>query len=181
MPPANLRCHEAEYFFHCFLRACGGPDHHDDYFTMIAFFDAYLFSIVSIEDMVAKDERALLHNIDLFRFLKALRNVTSHHSVLAGPSIGWKFERPFSRHVSENFSKGVPIPAKLELRFDVLRRIFDAVQQERPRERKTLDRARAYMSRLEAEQAPVFIDTVMREGIVVVRASLANPPTPSDS
>jgi hypothetical protein len=77
---AQLRLEEAKYLYMQFRTSCGPPT--DTYFLMAVYFDSYLFSLISVEDILpaGKDE---VRNVPEFAFLKALRNISAHHSVLA--------------------------------------------------------------------------------------------------
>lgn len=155
----ELRLREAQYFYLQFLAHCGPP--RDSYFLMASYFDAFLFALVSVEEMVTDATKVKLKTIEVFRFVKALRNISMHHSVLAAHAVGAKFVRPFVRHVTELVGAGSIGSAKLALNYTKFREIFDAIEIERPAEKTTLDIARAYLSKLEAGPQPVFIESVL--------------------
>lgn len=94
--PVSLRLAEAEYFLSQFRAHCGPP--RDSYFLMICYLDAFLFSLVSVEDIISR-KRKKLNECLVFKFLKAARNVTTHQLVLAAPSRQGEHTRPFSRWV----------------------------------------------------------------------------------
>ena len=95
--PAQFRCNEASYFFDKYRHHSGlNGLAHDSYKKMVYFFDASLFAIISIEGLLADDDKEVLRNQKVFRFLKALRNINTHPSVLAASLFSSKFERSFS-------------------------------------------------------------------------------------
>src|SRR5712692_11385221 len=95
---AELRLGAAQYFYTQYLKHCGPPL--DSYFLMVNYFDAFLFALTSIEEMIDQHSKKALRANQTFRFLKALRNITTHHSVLAAAVGNAKFPRPFSRDLS---------------------------------------------------------------------------------
>lgn len=136
---------------------------------MVCYFDAFLFSFVSVEEMINESNRNRLLERDVFRFVKALRNITMHHSVLAAPQPGAKFERPFSRYIPEIIGGASEGSAELAMRYEILRDIFDSIVIERPREKKTIDAARCYLSKLERQVQPIFLESVLLEALAVVK------------
>lgn len=164
---AQLRYREAEFFYSQFIANSGPP--RDSYFHMICYFDAFLFALVSVEEMIDDTAKSHLRGIDVFRFVKALRNITMHHSVLAAPQPGAKFERPFSRHISESIGGVSEAPAELAIRYDIFRGIFDAIETERPFEKKNLKAVRKYLSKLENRAQPVFLEPVLLDALNAVK------------
>lgn len=142
----------------------------DSYWLMVGYFDAYLFALASIADMASKAVKARLDGVPVFRFFKALRNVSAHHSVLAATVVGNKFPRPFRRNVSVSVGSTPNDSARLIFRLDVLRQILDAVEQEYPREKKNLDAARNYITDLEARRPDVFLEDLMYDAVAAVKA-----------
>jgi hypothetical protein len=168
---AQLRYREAEYFYSQFIANSGPPC--DSYFKMVCYFDAFLFALVSVEEMIDKSDQDRLRAIDVFRFVKALRNTTMHHSVLAAPQPGAKFERPFSRHISESIGGDPEASAMLSIRYDIFRGIFDTIEAERPSEKYTLNAARYYLSKLESQSQPIFLESVLLDALSAVKAFVA--------
>jgi len=169
---AQLRYREAECFYSQFIANSGPP--RDSYFKMVCYFDAFLFALVSVEEMIDDSAEKRLQHIDVFRFVKALRNITTHHSVLAALQPGAKFERPFSRHLSESIGAAPEASAKLAIRYDVFRGIFDAIEVERPAEKKyTLNAARDYLSKLESRAQPILLESVLLDALSAVKAFVA--------
>jgi hypothetical protein len=164
---AQLRYREAEYFYSEFIANSGPP--RDSYFKMVCYFDAFLFALVSVEEMIDDSAKARLRDIDVFRFVKALRNITMHHSVLAAPQPGAKFERPFFRHLWESIGGAPVASAKLGIRFDIFRGIFDAIEAERPTEKHTLNPARDYLLKLESRTQPIFLESVLFDALSAVK------------
>ena len=169
--PASLRLAEAEYFLWEYIRHCGPPI--DSYFKMVCYFDAFLFSLVSVEEMIGEEGKRQLQTDVSFRFLKALRNISTHHSILAAPIQG-KFERPFSRRVTVSVGGSPNDSSRLSLRFDVLRQIFDVVEAERKQEAKTLGLAREFVNDLEASGKDVFLEEIMQHAFNSAKGVLAN-------
>lgn len=165
---AQLRYYEAKYFYSQFIVNSGPPC--DSYFKMVCYFDAFLFALVSVEEMIDESDRDRLRDIEVFRFVKALRNITMHHSVLAAPQPGAKFERPFSRHLSDSTGGVLEASAKLAIRYDIFRGIFNAIEVERPAEKNTLNAARYYLSKLECQNQPIFLETVLLDALIAVKA-----------
>jgi hypothetical protein len=165
---AQLRYYEAEYFYYQFIISSGPPC--DSYFKMVCYFDAFLFAVVSVEEMINESDRDRLRGIEVFRFVKALRNITVHHSILTAPQPGAKFERPFSRYIPESIGGAPEDSAKLAIRYNIFRDIFDAIEAERPKEKQMLKTARCYLSKLECQAQPIFIETVLRDALIAVKA-----------
>jgi hypothetical protein len=140
---------------------------------MVCYFDAFLFALVSVEEMVDKATKARLKYVQIFRFFKALRNATMHHSILGAPLAGSKFERPFSRHITECVGGESEASAKLAIRYDVFRNIFDAIEVIRSQEKSTLDAAREYLWELESRPQPVFLEQVLLDGLRAVAEIIA--------
>jgi hypothetical protein len=168
---AQLRYCEAEYFYSQFTANCGPP--RDSYFKMVCYFDAFLFALVSIEEMIDDSVKERLRKIDVFLFVKALRNITMHHSVLAARQPGGKFERSFNRHISEILGGAPEASSKLAIRYDIFRGIFDAIEVERPAEKYTLNAARDYLSKIESQAQPIFLDSVLLDALSAVKAFIA--------
>jgi hypothetical protein len=171
-PPALLRLMHAEHFLAEYVRHSGPPV--DSYWLMVGYFDAFLFALASVHDMASQLIRDKLATISTFRFFKALRNVTAHHSVLAATVTGSKFQRPFLRHVSVSVGGPPNDSSRLVFRLDVLRQILDAVENERPHEKRNLDIARGYINELEARRTHVFLEDVMSEALAAAKAVVAH-------
>lgn len=171
-PPALLRLTHAEYFLAEYVKHSGPPV--DSYWLMVGYFDAFLFALASVHDMAPQLIRDKLATISVFRFFKALRNVTAHHSVLAATVAGSKFPRPFSRHASDSIGGQPNASSRLVLRLDVLRQILDAVEKERPNEKKNLDMARDFINALEARQSHVFLQDIMSEAVTAAKSVVSH-------
>lgn len=168
---AQLRYREADYFYTQFLAHCGPP--HDSYFQMVCYFDSFLFALTSVEEMVDTSSKATLRDVEVFRFIKALRNITMHHSVLAAPQPGAKLVRPFSRQISESVGGIQSSSAKLAIKYSNFREIFDYIEVKRPSEKRTLDVARDYLAKLEAGSQPVYLETVLYDALQKVAKLIA--------
>ena len=167
LSPAKLRCHEAERFLELFVKSCGPP--RDSYFEMICYSDAFLFALISVEEMVDAKTKSKLHGKPMFRFLKALRNITTHHSNLSLASSGSKFPRPFVRHIKDS----VESSARLCFKFEVLRKIFDLIEKERPKDKNALNHARIFVNSLEGLGKPVFLENVFADGLDCISVAIA--------
>ena len=166
----QLRRSEAEYFCSQFLKACGPPD---SYFKMISYFDAFLFTLVSIEEIVDETKKAALRGNDTFRFVKALRNVTAHHSILASSQQDSKFVRPLRREIKAGLGISGIDEGRLSINFTRFREIFNAVQAERPGEIHTLEAARKYLDHLETQPQPIYIAQVLQHALSEVAQIVA--------
>jgi len=164
----NVRLIEAEYFLNQYV-ANTGP--HDSYFLMVCYLDAFLFTLISIEELVSQSVRHTLHQKDAFLFLKALRNTNAHHIVLGIRLKDSKFSHPISPE--ETIDESPYTFTELRLEFDGLRQVFAAIEKQRPREKKTLDGARRFMELLESQNRHAdFIENFMREGLNEVASVL---------
>ncbi len=167
---ALLRYTEAKYLHGQFRAHCGPP--RDSYFHMIVYFDAFLFCFISIEEMINEESSNSLNSKDVFKFLKAARNVTTHHSILAAPPGAQTagFQRPFGR--IGDVSIGVSHPygsAKLQVNLDVFERVFDTAADRWPRGRASFAAGKAYLTRKQSEGlSEIFIEDVMKEGLQAV-------------
>jgi len=165
--PALLRYHEARFFLSRFLASCGPP--RDSYFEMISYFDAFLFCLISVEDMVSEEQKQRLRSKDVFSFLKAARNLTSHHSVLASPNQRGQYVRPFSRLINE----GQQASARLRVTINEFRQVFELATCNWPRSREGFQAAEPYLAALEARGTQdIFLEDVMQEGLDAVREVL---------
>lgn len=166
----ELRYREAVYFYKQFVAHSGPPQ--DSYFLMVSYFDAFLFALTSVEEMLDVSNKKALHNIDAFAFIKTLRDVTVHHSVLAAPQPGAKFIRPFNRHVKDLVG-GQSSSSRLAISYDQFRNIFNMLELERPFEKVKYERARKYLAQLEAYPQPVFLSQVLDAALEGVRSFIA--------
>ncbi len=167
----QLRYREALYFYTQFTAHCGPPQ--DSYFHMICYFDSFLYALASIEEMVDDNAKAQLRSSDAFRFIKALRNISAHHCVLASSQQDSKFVRPFARHLSNNVGGIETSSGKLAINYDRFLEIFDKVEAEVRREKYTLDAARTYLTLLKSKNQPVFLEDVLHDSLLAVHAVVA--------
>ena len=154
MTPAQLRLAETQHLFEQFKAARNAEVNHG-IFLLTTYFDALLFCLVSIEEMISADRKQALRSIDSFVFFKALRNIATHHSVLSG--VKGKFERPISRIVSVGIGCTVAFSEQFFLAPEKLEAIFDSVLQEWPGERRTIDIARRYLSSLKQRGRDIML------------------------
>lgn len=160
--PVHLRYNEARHLYDCFLESCGPP--RDSYFRMITYFDAFLFTYVSIEEMVDSGTKNQLNQLPVFKFLKAARNITTHHSVLAAPNQAGEFNRPFSRIINDG-NTGIA-SAKLKVRIEKFREMFSLAGEKYPRGSKGFQESEAYLQCIEQNGTDsVFIEEIMLEGL----------------
>ncbi len=81
---------EAFYFYEQFRLACGQPSYQlgeppkENQFLWITYADSFLAMLVSVEEFVSSATRKALLKSNLYRFIKQLRNITVHRTVLAG-------------------------------------------------------------------------------------------------
>jgi hypothetical protein len=163
----NIRWKEAEYFLNQYI-AYSRP--HDSCFLMVCYLDAFLYTLISIEEL-DRSIRDELHQKDAFLFLKALRNTNAHHIVLGVRLKDSKFSHPTSSEVTIDESPYTFTGLRLE--FDSLRQIFTAIEKERPEQKKTLDGARRFITLLESQNRNSdFIENFMREGLNEVKSVL---------
>jgi len=159
--PVYLRFQEAKNLYENFIYSCSPP--HDSYFHMITYFDAFLFLYVSIEEMIDEHTKNRLNQLDVFKFLKAARNITTHHSVLAAPNQRGEFERPFSRIIDDG-NTGIA-SARLRVKIGKFREIFNLAAQKFPRGKKAFQGSEEYLQRIEVAGDDIFIDAIMLEGL----------------
>ena len=133
--PSQLRLKEAEFFRQKFVEASGPPK--SSYFQMIAYFDAFLFCAISIEEMVSTAQKDKLNSEDIFKFFKAARNLTTHHSILAAPKQKSQYLRPHSRTISISIggnSEGSS--ARFRVAIEKFRQVFNTASTNYPRSKK---------------------------------------------
>src|SRR6056297_1906356 len=159
LTPTELRLAESKHLYEQF-RESGRADHDQTLFLMTMFFDSFLFCLISIEEMTSVAKKDLLRETQIFRFFKALRNISTHHSILTGLKDN-KFPRPIARVVSLGVRTGVEDAAKFYIIPEKLSHIFDEVVKERPRERKTIDSARAFLNTLDASEDLIYVADLM--------------------
>ena len=171
LTPAALRLAEVKFIFERF-KDSGKADHNSTLFLMTTYFDAFLFCLVSIEEMTSGTERDTIRELKVFRFFKALRNITTHHSVLTGIRDS-KFPRPIARIVSiavgcqvEDAAKFFVIPEKLHF-------IFDEIVKERPREKRTIDSARDFLVELSNSGKDILVAELMQLAIAEIEPHVA--------
>lgn len=166
LTPAALRLAEARFLFER-LKDSGRADHDSTLFLMTTYFDSFLFCLVSIEEMITDTQRDSIRSIPVFRFFKALRNITTHHSVLTGIKDS-KFPRPITRIVSIGVGCQVDDAAKFCVIPEKLHFIFDEIVKERPGERKTIEFARAFLNDLSDSGRDILVADLMQLAITEI-------------
>ncbi|WP_295432378.1 hypothetical protein [uncultured Thiodictyon sp.] len=154
---------EAEFFLER-LKEAGTADYNDTLFLMTAYFDAFVFCYVSIEEMLSDPKKEALRELSIFRFFKALRNISTHHSILTGIRDS-KFERPISRVVSVGVGCHVAETAKFFLLPDKVHVIFDALLLERPKEKYTIDPARTFLDEISRSNDTIYLTNLMQRAL----------------
>ena len=166
--PPKVRLKEAVFFRDKFITACGPPL--DSNFEMIVYFDAFLFTIVSIEEMVERRERQKLQASDVFLFLKAARNVTTHHSVLAAPNQPKGFAHPLPRQITEHVGGAEPFAyARFVVSTDNFRAVFRHAAASYPQGRRNFELGECYLDLVDQRgKKEFYLEDVMQEGIDAV-------------
>ncbi|MCH6485313.1 hypothetical protein MMG85_17310 [Pseudoxanthomonas sp. LH2527] len=165
-----LRFTEAKYLFEQFKSARNAEVNYG-LFLLTAYFDSLLFCLVSVEEMVDESARKNLRSIKSFLFLKALRNITTHHSVLSG--VKGKFPRPVSRIVSVGVGCRPEFSEQFVLIPERLREIFDKILAERRGEKHTLQGAREYLDQLEASGTRIMLVDTVQSAIAEIEPHVA--------
>ena len=115
----DLRYYQATYFFEKFKESCGSPDKpKDSSFHWIAYSDAFLMTLVSLQDFVSERKKRLLlrgayltyqkHKVkvpkgydpNVLLVLKLMRNQTIHRYVFASPRQKGKARPPVTRVIN---------------------------------------------------------------------------------
>ena len=164
----SLRMAQAKYHHQKYIEHCGPPT--DDLFLMIAYLDAFLAAIVSVEELVPKTVKKQLRQIPAFMFIVALRNLTTHHAVIATRTEPVaKFPRLFKRQVSVRVGGREEIgEARLLFDGDSFRETLITLQGDDHAKRWVADARRA-LKTLEA-QGLITFEAIMAEGIDSVTA-----------
>lgn len=163
LSPSRLRLKEAEFFLEQ-LKHAGTVDHNKTLFLMTAYFDAFIFCYVSIEEMLSDDKKDKLRSLGVFRFFKALRNISMHHSILTGIKDS-KFERPIGRVLHYGVGCKVTETAKFFLLPNKLNAIFDALLIERPKEKYTIEPAREFLNEVSQTNEQIFLVALMQQAM----------------
>ncbi len=166
--PSRVRLKESVFFREKFITACGPPL--DSHFEMIVYFDAFLFTIVSIEEMVSTCERQELQVSNVFLFLKAARNVTTHHSVLAAPKQPNGFAYPLPRRITEAVGSAEPCAyARCAVSTDKFRAVFRQAAVSYPKGRPNFELGERYLDLIDRRgKQEVYLEDIMQEGIDAV-------------
>lgn len=165
LAPAQARLEEARYFLEQYLHHSSPPQ--ISYPHMIAYFDAFIFAYGTVPELLTPEHRIVVRKEPIVRFLIALRNINTHHAIIAASlREDSKFQRPFSRRL-QSFEVGGPMPPlepqTLTFLFEKLQDIFDRVKAE-GFDPKTLEIASDFAAQLRQEQEG-FLDDIMGRGI----------------
>ena len=114
------------------------------------------------------------NQLDIFKFFKAARNVTTHHSILAAPFQKNGFVRGLSRDIYESTGGSQPIAsARFKVNTENFRRIFSTAANRWSKGKKVFQKGKAYLNRIEANGGiKVYIEDIMAEGLRAVRKTL---------
>lgn len=171
LSPSRLRLKEAEFFLEQ-LKHAGTVDHNKTLFLMTAYFDAFIFCYVSIEEMLTGEKKEEIRALGVFRFFKALRNISMHHSILTGIKDS-KFERPIGRVLHIGVGCTVAETAKFFLLPTKLSAIFDALLIERPKEKYTIEPAREFLNQLIQSNEQIFLVALMQQALLEAELHVA--------
>jgi len=174
--PIQVRLGEAHFFLERFVEACSPPA--SGGVSPVAYGDAFLWALVSCEDLVSEHKRNTLRSSHAFCLLKALRNLTVHRSVILALRQRGGARKPFVRSVT--YTVGGPPRGQLiyQLRIDRVRQCFNnLLRRERNSNKKRHARsvravreARCYLSALKkAGRDSVPLQDVFREGLEAVQ------------
>ncbi len=193
----EIRFLEALYFFQEFKAHCGsGATQNPEYdtFRWIAYSDAFLISLLSIQDLVGPKKRAQFlagydnlkkQNAKIARHyapnpllvLKLMRNRTVHHCVLGAPGEG-RGKGNVSRVINVRVG-GADAGAWVETRITFaememeLKRIMAKYRRDKkknpPNPKRDVTETRQYLKRLQRERHPdIRLEVVFREGYELV-------------
>ena len=159
----SLRLAQAKYHHQKYVDHCGPP--RDDLFLMITYLDAFLATIVSVEELVPESTKLQLRRIPEFMFMVALRNLATHHSVIANRTEPVaKFPRLFRRRVSVKVGGREEIgEAQLLFNGDSFRETLTTLREDK-KAKRWVPRAIEALETLEL-QGQVEFDAILAEGI----------------
>lgn len=167
MSAPELRMSEVRYLFDRF-KAARNSQPNCGLFLLTVYFDSLLFCVISIEEMVEPGTRRELRSLNSFSFLKALRNITGHHSILSSSS--GKFDKPVSRVVSVGVGCTPEFSEQLVLRPEKMKAVLQALIAERPQERYTVEKARQHLAALQENGSDLFLVKIIEEAIAEVES-----------
>lgn len=164
----SLRLAQAKYHHQKYVDHCGPP--RDDLFLMITYLDAFLATIVSVEELVPEPTKLQLRRIPEFMFMAALRNLATHHSIIATRTEPVaKFPRLFKRRVSVKVGGREEI-GEAQFLFDgeSFRETLTTLREDK-KAKGWVPSALDALEKLELP-GPVEFDAVLAEGICQVKA-----------
>lgn len=170
--PSELRLREASFLVDRFFEACNA-EHNDTLFLMTTYFDSFLFCFVSIEEMVSSEQRVALRESNLFRFIKALRNISTHHSILTGSKTN-RFPRPIARILSVGVGCVPKQNAEFYIKDKTLHEIFDKILDKRPQEKHNIPPAKKFLKERAENKERILISELLCESIELVKVVLEN-------
>jgi hypothetical protein len=160
----ELRLSHASYFHKCYLTHCGPPK--DSYFLMIGYFDAFLFSLSSLFDLADKRTRKKLDKSSLLRFMKVLRNISTHRSVLAAPGDKGEYIRPMMRVVGTTMGTSeLSDTSQLYFNYYQLREIIEKYAAVRTKEVKNIEACYQIINDLESRKEQPELGELMKEAL----------------
>ena len=164
----SLRMAQAKYHHQKYIEHCGPPT--DDLFLMIAYLDAFLAAIVSVEELVPKTVKKQLREIPEFMFMVALRNLATHHTVIATRTEPMaKFPRLFKRRLSVQVGGREEInEARLLFDSDSFRETLATLQAD-DHAKRWVSGALSVLDTLE-RQGAISFDAILTKGIDRVSA-----------
>jgi hypothetical protein len=199
---AHLRIHEAVYFLDEFKKHCGSPaSRHDSSFHWLAYSDAFLMALLSIQDFIGPKKRAKLlqgyeeakkrKGIKLKHYspnpllvLKLMRNRTVHHCVLAAPGQG-AGKGSVSRIINLNVGGQKPgrwveprmLISQIEALIRSAQRDYRKTRKNNPR--KDVKETRIFIKRLiDAGKDDIKLADLFQQGLEEVATVCNFPPSP---
>jgi hypothetical protein len=172
MPPGALRLREAIFFREKFDESCS-PATQDSYFLWIAYSDAFLMSIVSLEELIGPRKQGRLRASDLFRFLKAIRNITVHHTVISAPKHKHGGRATHVQDLGININEGISASTSVLPRIHIadLRRLLSRRLKQKnfpSREKGNIVAARRYLSQRTRTGPEIYLKELFEEAIRLV-------------
>lgn len=135
--PKDLRMQEAFYFYDMFLVSCGqapirlSTPPAENQFLWITFADGFLAMLVSVEEMVDDATRSAMLQSDLYHFVKQLRNITVHTTVLGARKHSHGAAPLVSRIIDVGGRRGDFVDPKIDI--ERIRRQLDRIIKNQPK------------------------------------------------
>lgn len=181
MPPKEFRFHEAFYAYEMFRAACGqqpvalqGINAHENQFLWITYADVFLAMLVSIEELVPKAAYSALHAQDLYRFVKQLRNITVHKTVLGARRHKHKSPPLVGRIYYEGGGASYVDP---KINFSRIKTELSRIVRREPKAfQKHVGASRSYVRELEKADKPAVVLTQLFEEALALVAKKCKIP-----